>query len=90
LPESRAHSLLAVDVSVNVFAQSLRRIDRFVPSDSRSPTHAAANRVIRCPAQSFSDIAAKARVHRVWEFDGDDINHIMADIARVAGKGGAV
>lgn len=59
----------------------MRQLDR---------AHAAANGVLRCPAQSFGDIAAKARVHRVWEFDGDDINYIMADIARVAGKGGAV
>lgn len=49
--------------------------------------YAAANRLVRCPAQSFGDIAAKARVHRVWEFEGDDINYIMADIARVARKG---
>lgn len=49
---------------------------------------AAANRLMRCPAQSFADIEAKARVHRVWQFEGDDINHIMADIARIAGRGG--
>lgn len=63
------------------------KIDRaFVRQLDRA--YAAANRLARCPAQSFSDIAAKARVHRVWEFDGDDINYIMADIARVARGGG--
>ncbi|TIT27641.1 MAG: hypothetical protein E5W86_08655 [Mesorhizobium sp.] len=44
----------------------------------------AANRVIRCPASTFEDLAAKARVHKVWEFDEGDIEYIMADITRIA------
>lgn len=48
----------------------------------------AANRVLFSPAETLEDLAAKVRVHRVWEFDGADFEYIMADIARVAGKGG--
>ncbi|MBZ9926767.1 hypothetical protein [Mesorhizobium sp. BR1-1-4] len=49
---------------------------------------AAANRVIRSPAHSFDDLAAKARVHKTWEYaDEADIGYIMADIARMAKKG---
>lgn len=48
----------------------------------------AANALLRYPAATLDDLAAKVRVHRVWEYDGQDFNFIMDDIARVAGKGG--
>ncbi|KRB30560.1 hypothetical protein ASD99_21955 [Mesorhizobium sp. Root695] len=50
----------------------------------------AANALLRYPAATLDDLAAKVRVHRVWEYDGEDFNFIMNDIARVAGNGGVV
>ncbi|TPM33753.1 hypothetical protein FJ955_03165 [Mesorhizobium sp. B2-2-2] len=50
----------------------------------------AANRVLHCPAHTIEDLVVKARVHRVWEFGNEgDLDFIIADIVRVAGKGGA-
>lgn len=49
---------------------------------------AAADRIIRCPAHSLEDLAVKARVDKVWGFDGDDLECIMRDIGRIARKGG--
>lgn len=56
----------------------------------RKATHRtadAANALLSYPATTLDDLAAKVRVHRVWEFDGEDFNYIMEDVARVAGKG---
>ncbi|PZV36758.1 hypothetical protein [Mesorhizobium kowhaii] len=53
-------------------------------------TSDAASALLRCPAATLHDLAAKVRVHRVWEYDGQDFNFIMDDIARVAGKRGVV
>ncbi|BCG80100.1 hypothetical protein [Mesorhizobium sp. 113-3-3] len=44
----------------------------------------AAGAVLREPAKCIAGLAAKERVHRVWEFDGEDFKHIMADIATLA------
>ncbi|QKC91027.1 hypothetical protein EB230_23425 [Mesorhizobium sp. NZP2234] len=52
-------------------------------------TSDAANALLRYPAATLEDLASKVRVHRVWEYDGEDFNFIMDDIARVAGKAGA-
>lgn len=53
-------------------------------------TNKAADRVMFSAAETLDDLAAKTRVHRVWEFDGhDNFEYIMADIARIVGKGGA-
>lgn len=49
-----------------------------------SRVSAAADRVIRCPAHAFEDIATKARVHKAWGFDCSDLECIMSDIARIA------
>ncbi|WP_155922488.1 hypothetical protein [Mesorhizobium sp. L103C131B0] len=47
----------------------------------------AATRLLRCPAQTFGDLAAKARVHQVWGYaNSEDIEYVMADISRIAGK----
>ncbi|AZO51270.1 MULTISPECIES: hypothetical protein [unclassified Mesorhizobium] len=48
----------------------------------------AAGRVIRYPAQTFEDIATKARVHKAWGFDCSDLECVMKDIARIARGGG--
>ncbi|QKC83962.1 hypothetical protein [Mesorhizobium sp. NZP2077] len=52
-------------------------------------TSDVANALLRHPAMTLEDLASKVRVHRVWEYDGEDFNFIMDDIARVAGKAGA-
>jgi hypothetical protein len=58
----------------------------YVKANNR--TADVANALLRHPAMTLEDLAAKVRVHRVWEYDGEDFNYIMADIARVAGIGG--
>jgi hypothetical protein len=50
----------------------------------------AANALLRYPVATIEDLAAKVRVHRIWEYDGQDFNFIMDDIARVGGEGGVV
>lgn len=47
----------------------------------------AANALLRLPAKTVAGLAAKERVHRVWEFDGEDFNFIMDDIANLAPGG---
>jgi hypothetical protein len=44
----------------------------------------AANELLRYPAKTLADLAAKERAYRTWQFDGPDFNYIMDDIARIA------
>ncbi|TIT73696.1 MAG: hypothetical protein E5W60_01150 [Mesorhizobium sp.] len=53
-----------------------------------SRVSAAADRVIRCPAHTFDDLAVKVRVHKAWGFDCSDLECVMKDIARIARGGG--
>ncbi|RWD35584.1 hypothetical protein [Mesorhizobium sp.] len=53
-----------------------------------SRVSAAADRVIRCPAHTFDDLAVKLRVHKAWGFDCSDLECVMDDIARIARKEG--
>lgn len=47
-----------------------------------------AQALLRHPVWTLDELAAKVRVHRVWEYDGQDFEFIMNDIARIAGMGG--
>lgn len=46
-------------------------------------TSDAARAVLHQSAKTLAGLAAKERVHRVWEFDGEDFNYIMDDIANL-------
>ncbi|MER8397457.1 hypothetical protein [Mesorhizobium sp. M1348] len=59
-------------------------------SDATHRTADAADALLRHPAETLDDLAAKVRVHRVLEYDGEDFEFIMEDIARIAGKGGVL
>lgn len=61
------------------------RLDREYSKQTHR-TGNAANALLRYPAKTLADLAAKERVHRTWEFDGQDFNCIMDDIARLASK----
>jgi len=49
-------------------------------------TCTAADNLLHCPAETLGDLAAKVRVHKMWEYDCSALDFIMDDIARVAGK----
>ncbi|WP_143748325.1 hypothetical protein [Mesorhizobium carmichaelinearum] len=96
MPEWRFPGRLEFDEAIRAYNKAewaIRRRTGFTKIDrayqgQHGRVSAAADRVIRCRAHTFEDLAAKARVHRVWEFDGSDLDWVMGDIARIARKGG--
>ncbi|TGT46838.1 hypothetical protein EN812_05725 [Mesorhizobium sp. M4B.F.Ca.ET.169.01.1.1] len=96
LGEWRHPGRLEFDEAIRTYNKAesaIRRRTGFTKIDrayqcQHSRVSTAADRVIRCPAQTFEDIATKARVHKAWEFDCSDLECVMKDIARIARRGG--